>query len=176
MSVPNGPPPPPVDRFFNNLKYFAGDLYTLGTRLNNERKITISPIKLNAFYNYLTDAKEARNILIDFIKSSYPHWSSISKQEEGFLGEDLAKTLFPKIESSDASQILKLINDPLLAEDKKNIWAKVISFAKIGIMFTYLERGPVVLGTEKYRNSSFLPEVDVFAGAKLFGIDLSKAF
>ncbi len=176
MSAQTTTPPPPLDRFFNNLKFFAGDIHSLGTRLNKEGKVSISEIKLNAFYNYLIDPHEARNTFITFIQSSYPHWKSISERKEDFIGENLAKTLFPKLESSVASQILKLINDPALETDKKNMWDKITSFVKIGIMFTYLERAPITLGKENYRNPSFLPDINVVDGAKLFNMDLSRAF
>jgi hypothetical protein len=168
--------PPPIDRFSNNLRVFIKDLYNLGIRLNQEKKINISTIKLNVFHNYFADPNKALEFISEFIKNSYPHWDNIAKKEESFINEGLIKTMFPNSESSDVSSVLPLLSSPDMVEEKDNAWVKITSLVKISIFYVYLQRSPIVLGQQNYRNPSFMPHVDVVKYAKSFGLNLAEAF
>lgn len=168
--------PPPLERFSNNLKIFIRDLYNLGLELNQQKKINISTVKLNVFYNYFSESSKALEFITEFIKNSYPHWDNIAKKEETFINEGLIKTMFPNAESSDISAVLPLLSNDSMVDAKNNAWLKITSLVRISIFYVYLQRGPIVLGEENYRNPSFMAHVDVVKYAQLFGLNLRDAF
>lgn len=168
--------PPPIDRFFSSLKLFITDLYNLGVRLSDEGKITVARIKLNVFYNYFTDQSKKKEFIIEFINNSHKHWESISKREESFISTNLIHSMFPKVESSDVSSIMPLMNDENMKADKENAWVKITALARISIFYIYLERQPVVLGGENYKNGTFMSHIKIPDMAALFKMNLSDAY
>lgn len=141
----DGKLPPEEDRFYSNSVDLAKNVVHI-VKDTNKRGITnIAPGLLDFCMLYI-GGYDKKAAIVNFVKSSYPHWEQIRKKEVKFFAEN-AGSVFSQFPGGNVQAFGALYEakdkegKPALADATiETLWGYFHSLVKISIKFIYRER------------------------------------